>query len=180
MAPYSNTVTSGQTGLPNWAATGGTLSSVYTQTNGTHTVFQLQPYGLTAGTTTTLTNNVAAVGSGGSLTMPLKTPAPFNALQLLYSGQSEGNYNLTLNFADGTTYSYNSNYYSYWVDGASDEAAQNIGLVSQGATAWSSGANSIAISRGRRTSSKTISRSPRPTSRRRSTRSRSRLPAVAA
>ena len=138
-APNANTA-EGQQGLPNWAATGGTLSSVYTQPNGTHTVFQLQPYGTTAGSATTLSHNVAAVGNGGSLTLTMKTPAAFNALQLLYAGQDNGNYNLTLNFADGTTYSYNANPYGYWVGTPANAACEDVGLISSNAAAWSSGA----------------------------------------
>ena len=127
-------------GLPNWVATGGTLSSLYAQPNGTHTVFQLQPYGSTSGTTTTLVNNVAVVGGTypTTLTMTLKTPAPLNALQLMLTGQDSGNYNLTLNFADGTTYTSNGNPYWYWVNTNSEDAYENTGLVQHSATAWAS------------------------------------------
>ena len=95
-------------GLPNWAATGGTLSSVYAQSNGSHTLFQLQPYGSTIAGTTTHPNNVADVPNGGSLTMTLTNPAKCSNVELLFSGQGVGNYayNVTLNFSDSSTYTY--------------------------------------------------------------------------
>ena len=122
-------------GLPNWAATGGTLSSVYTQPGGGHTLFQLQPYGPNSGTTNAYPNNVAAVGNGASLTMTMNNPAKFSALQLLFSGQGGGNYNLTLNFADSSTYTFSANPYPDWTSGASTAdpfAYTNAGLVNSG------------------------------------------------
>ena len=67
-------------GLPNWAATGGTLSSAITNASGGHTLFQFQPYGSTSGTTTTHPNNVAAVPQNSSVTMALNNPAPLMRL----------------------------------------------------------------------------------------------------
>ena len=123
-------------GLPSWAATGGTLSSVYTQPSGGHTLFQLQPYGLTVNGATTHPNNVAQVGNGGSLTMTMNNPAALSGLQILYSGNGGGNYNLTLNFADNSSYTYSANPYLDWTSGATAAnpyAYQNAGLVNSGA-----------------------------------------------
>ena len=132
---YEQGLPSSSQGLPNWAATGGTLSSVYTQPSGGHTLFQFQPYGTTSGGVTTHPSNVAAVPNGGSLTMPLVNPSKVGGLELLYSGQGGGNYNLTLNFADNSTYTFSTNPYLDWTNGATAAnpfAYQNAGLVNSG------------------------------------------------
>ena len=135
---YENGAPGSTQGLPNWAATGGVLTSSYTQSNGGHTVFQLQPYGSTSGTTTSHPNNVAAVPMNSSVTLALNNPGQFNALQLLFSGQGGGNYNLTLNFADGSTYTYASNPYLDWVatPTAADPAAYPLAGLVNSAAGW--------------------------------------------
>ncbi len=136
---YENGATASTQGLPNWAATGGVLTSSYTQSNGGHTVFQLQPYGSTSGTTTTHPNNVANVAVNNSLTMPINNPVPFSALQILYSGNGGGNYNLTLNFADSSTYTFSANPYLDWTNNTATNpfAYHNAGLVNS-AAGWTS------------------------------------------
>ncbi len=119
-------------GLPNWAATGGTLSSLYTQSNGSHTLFQLQPYGATSGTTTTHPSNVAQVLVNTSLTMALNNAAPLSALQVLFAGNGTGNYNFTLNFSDSSSYTYSSNPYVDWTNNAT--AADPFAYANAGLT----------------------------------------------
>ncbi len=97
-------------------------------------------------------NNIGLVGNGGSLTMSLSMPENTASLRVLFNGQNGGNYNVTLNFADGTTYAINGNPYQDWTSYPPNEAAgdhlafANADLVGQNNTwtgYWNGGVISL-------------------------------------
>ena len=112
---------------------------MYAQPNGSNTQFQLQPYGTTSNGVTTYVNNVGVVGTNNSLTMTLATPAKLSQLELLYNGQGGGDYNVTLNFADGSSdSSFSNNPYLDWTNAptAADPRAYADADLAQNSNTW--------------------------------------------
>ena len=72
--------------------------------------------------------------------MTLNNPQKLAALQLLYNGQGGGNYNFTLNFADGSSDSINNTPYVDWTQNplpaADPRAYANTDLVAQANSTW--------------------------------------------